>query len=524
MIGNHPFAKSEKQFLVGSLLLLLLGFFYHLGIYPLFLEEPRRGIIAMEMIFQQNYWVPTQAGDLYFRKPPVYNWVLIGAYKLFGAYSELATRFFSVLSHLALSWLTFVLVRKETNLMMGILVAFSLLVAADILVYFSTLGEIDLFYALITACSIFAIYYFGKRRRLWVLFLIVYTLTAIGFLTKGLTSLPFTAITLLLYFIHKKQFRLLLTVPHFIGIALFLTIIGGYFYQYHQYADALPWWPVLFSESANKTVGGGLVKWLTHLIVFPLDTIKNVLPAGFFIVLVFKKDLKAMLRKNPFVWFCALVFVFNFPVYWLAAGGKSRYIYALFPFLIIPLVYLGLLNNPKNWSKLLRVFAIIMLSVLTAAIPGLFFIPVLASVPDKPVLFVILLVLALTLWFYLFKQKVRPYLILIGAFVMLKLVCSAVVPATRQLDSDASKNKQTGLEIAQLTDGAPLYRLGDIWLPLTIVFYLERERKQVLYQKEQFQKGFFFCYEKDLPTDLAYKIHKEFVFGETTVCLIELTN
>lgn len=522
MIGEQPFAKSEKQFLIGCFLLLLFAFFYQLGIYPLFLEEPRRGIIAMEMIFQDNYWVPTQTGDLYFRKPPVYNWVLIGAYKIFGGYSEFATRFFSVLSHLVLSGITFVLVKKYLGQMAAIWVAMSLLVSADILIYFSTLGEIDLFYALVTASSIFAVYHFGEKRKLWPLFLLVYILTAIGFLTKGLTSLPFTAITLLAYFIHKKEFRKLLSLQHFAGIAMFIGLVGGYFYQYSQFEDVSGWWATLFSESADKATGGGFVKFVEHFITFPLETVKNILPAGLLVPLLFRGDLKSKLKSNGFVWFCTLVVVFNFPVYWLSVEAKSRYIYPLFPFLITPLVYLAVDNKKIIWSRVLKTLAIIMLAIVTLAAPGLFFIKTLDSVPHKPILFAALLAMALTLWFFLLRKRVRPFLIVLSLSIIVKLTFSAIVPITRKNDTGAAEDKQLGIEIAQLTDNKPLYRLGDVRMSLTIVFYVEREREEVLYQKDSFEKGFFFCYPKDLPEDLEFRKHKEFAYWSEPIYLIEI--
>lgn len=522
MIGERPFAKTELHFLAGCLLLLLFGFFYQLGIYPLFLEEPRRGIIAMEMIFQNNYWVPTQTGDLYFRKPPVYNWVLIGAYKLFGTYSEFATRFFSVMSHLLLSWLTFVVVRKYLGQMMAILAAMSLLLSADILIYFSALGEIDLFYSLVTASSIFAIYYFGEKKKLWSLFVIVYILTAVGFLTKGLTSLPFTAISLLVYFIHKGDFRKLLSIQHFTGITVFLILTGGYFYQYSQYEDVSGWWTTLFSESADKATGGGMVKFLNHLLAFPLETVKNILPAGLLVPLLFRKDLKSVLKSNPFVWFCALIVVFNFPVYWLSIEAKSRYIYPLFPFLVVPLVFLAMENKKPIWSKVLRIMAIVMLSIVTVAIPGLFFIDLLDSVPNKPVLFVVLLSIVLVIWFFFLKKKVRPFLIVLSLSIMVKLTFSAIVPVTRQQDSGAAEDKQLGLEIADLTEGQALYRYGDVRMSLTIVFYVEREREAVLYQRSSYEKGFYFCYTKDLPENHSFVEHKKFAYWGEPIHLIEV--
>lgn len=522
MINEHPLIKPEKHLITGALLLLIFSFFYQLGIYPLFLEEPRRGLIALEMMFQDNLWVPTQTGDLYFRKPPVYNWVLIASYKLFGEYSEFATRFFSVFSHLVLSLVTYLFTRKYLGNLTAVLASMSLLVAADILIYFSTLGEIDLFYALVTAIPIFATYHYGERKEHWKLFLIVYLFTAIGFLTKGLTSLPYTAITLLVYFIYTKRFKELLRLPHFGGIGLFVALVGGYFYAYSQYQDVSGWWTTLFSESADKATNGGIVKWLNHLVSFPVDTLKNILPAGLLVPLLFRKGAFGILRKNQFVWYCVLVFAFNFLVYWFSTEAKSRYIYPLFPFLLIPLIHLALNVDSKGWKKAMRVMAYVFIA-LFALVPIVGFLSnELEVVSNLNTILIIVFLLVLVLWYMFLVKKVRPYLIVLAVMVVLKFGFSSIVPVTRALDTGAAEDRTLGYEIVELTKGQPLHRYGDLRMSLTIVFYVEAGREEAIYQKSDFEPGFYFCHAEDFPKHLDYIQHKEFAYWGEPIFLIEV--
>lgn len=522
MISKHPLIRSEKQLITGCLVLLIFAFFYQLGIYPLFLEEPRRGLIALEMIFQDNLWVPTQTGDLYFRKPPVYNWLLIASYKLFGGYTEFATRFFSVFSHLLLSLLTFLFARKYLGHLSAVFAAMSLLVCADILVSFSTLGEIDLFYALLTAIPIFATYHYGEKGKYWMLFLVVYFFTAFGFLTKGLTSLPYTAITLLVYFIHKRQFKQLLRIPHFAGISLFVVIVGGYFYMYSQYQDVSEWWTTLFSESADKATSGGLAGWFYHLVSFPLDTIKNLLPVGLMIPLLFRKGVVTKLKENRLVWYCVLVVVFNFLIYWFSTEARSRYIYPLFPFMIIPLIYLALQTSAKLCSNVLKVISVVLIGLFILLPIGGFFSGELEIVPNVNFIWAAILVLSLVLGYLYLKQKARPYLLIIGVMVVLKFGFSAIVPVTRALDTGAAEDRILGYEIAELTKGQPLHRYGDVRMSLTIVFYVEAAREKVLYQVDDMTSGFYFCYTQDLPDDRGYEVIKEFSYWEEPIFLIYL--
>ena len=191
LIKEGDFNRNERWMLAGMLVLLLCALFVNLGIYPLYLEEPRRGLIALEMMFQDNLWVPTQTGDLYYRKPPFYNWLIILSYQIFGGYSEFATRLVSVLSALVTGVVIYRFFKFRLGKRLAVYAALSYVTCVDILFYFSMIGEIDLFYALVTFLVFVSIYHFGKLEQYWPLFLFAYLLTAIGFLTKGLTSLPF---------------------------------------------------------------------------------------------------------------------------------------------------------------------------------------------------------------------------------------------------------------------------------------------------------------------------------------------
>ena len=521
MSRQDHFSKSEKNYLWFFLGLLIFAFFYQLGIYPLFLEEPRRGLIALEMMYRDNIWVPTQTGDLYFRKPPFYNWLLILAYKTFGV-TEFATRFFSVLSHLALGGFTYYFIRKHLGQFHAVVIAFSYLVVADILIYFSALGEIDLFYALITGASLMLIFHFGEQQKFYALFISVYILTAIGFLTKGLSSLPYTAISLLVYFIWTKEFKRLFSVGHITGILVFAVILLGYFYQFSRYEAVTAWWTTLYTESAEKATGGGLFAWLNHFVSFPLDTLKNLLPATFFLPLLFVKQGFSNLKSNRLIWYSVLIFSFNMLIYWLSTEGRSRYIYPLFPLACIVLVY-AYLKSTSTWKeKYLSVVAYSLLGILIIGFGAIPFIKSLESVDHLPLISIIGIGLLLLLIYCQWKQQVRPYLIILGLFCVLRLGFSCIAPQTREKTTGAAEDKALGIELAEITAGSPLHRLGDVRMSLTIVFYLERERGEVLYQTDSFESGYYFCYSDDLPA-ADFEIVKVFDYHGEPIYLIQLT-
>lgn len=49
------------------------------------MEEPRRGLITLEMMYNENPIVPTQMGEYYYKKPPGFNWAMMIFYKILGS-------------------------------------------------------------------------------------------------------------------------------------------------------------------------------------------------------------------------------------------------------------------------------------------------------------------------------------------------------------------------------------------------------------------------------------------------------
>ena len=521
LIKEGNFNQNERLVLVGLLILLLFTLFFNLGIYPLYLEEPRRGLIALEMMFQDNFWVPTQTGDLYYRKPPFYNWLIILSYKAFGGYSEFATRFISVLSALFTSAVIYQFFKEKIGDRLAVYSALSYVACLDILFYFSLIGEIDLFYALVTFLVFTSIYHFGVQERYWQLFFIAYLLTAVGFLTKGLTSLPFLAISLLVFFIYEKKFKIIFSIQHLLSILFFIGLLGGYFYMYSLYEDPSGWYTTLFSESADKALGGGFLALIEHVLLFPLITLANLLPVTFFIPVLLTKKARKALLSNRLMVFLMLLFLANFMVYWFSAEAKSRYLYPLFPLVIVLLLY-STHKADVTWLKnYIKGVTLFLLSVATLVFPAMFFVKELEVVDHLLAIAIGLEVLVVLLWWLFFKKKVDSYLVILGVLLVLRLGYSFTVPVTRQKTTGAAEDKALGLRIAEITKGQPLYRLGDVRMSLTIVYYLEAEREAVLYQTDELAEGYYFVYANGLP-DSGYNLIEEFDYHDEPIYLIRL--
>jgi 4-amino-4-deoxy-L-arabinose transferase-like glycosyltransferase len=99
----------------GSLLLFLViiaAYLYGLGHLPLVgPDEPRYAQIAREMLLRNDLITPTLGGHLWFEKPALLYWMMMGSFKLFGV-SEWSTRFPSALSGILTIAAVFLVARK----------------------------------------------------------------------------------------------------------------------------------------------------------------------------------------------------------------------------------------------------------------------------------------------------------------------------------------------------------------------------------------------------------------------------
>jgi len=502
MALSESISKQEKVFIFVIIALAVFGYFYNLGISPFLLEEPRRGLIAFEMILNDNYWVPTVMGDYYYKKPPVFNWLIVLSYKVFG-YHEIAQRVVSILSHFGLSIIIYLFVKNRGGIRIAIFSALGYALGVEFLFYYSLLGEIDLFYAFVTSSSIFAIIHFGDKKQYWSLFIIVYCLTAMGFLTKGITSLPYTAISLLVYFIHKKEFKVLLGIKHVTGIILLFFLLGGFFWKYSQYAPVEEWANTLFSESADKATDGGLIEFIKHFLSFPFVALAIVFPATVFLIPWIKGKRYRKFKESPLAYLCLLIFAFNFLIYWVSIGAQTRYIYPLLPFLIIFLTAAPGESSEREGS--IRVVTQSVYGITLIALIGVFFVPNLDSVKNLNASIAVLMLATLSLGFLYKRLKLNNYLVILMCLVILKIGFSSIMPVVRAYDSGSAADKRRALKMAELTKGESIYRYNGIIIDLKSSFYIERDKQELLLSDNSFEKEYYLIRESDLPSNFAYE-------------------
>ncbi len=496
---------QESFLVITCFILLIISFFINLGTQPLYLEEPRRAIIALEMLFKNNLIVPTELGEFYYNKPPLWNWMIILSFKIFGNYSEFAVRFFSVLSLLFMGLMLFLAGKKFVSARFGIYSSLLLLISFDLYFYYSNLGEIDLFYSLITFSSFLVLFIFYENKRFLLLFLSFYFLCALGFLTKGLPTIAFAGISLFAFFIYYREFRRLFSWQHLAGIIIFTGITGGYFFLYSRHNDVKLYLSELFLQASGRTTGAATDRgYIEHFLLFPLETLKSILPGTILIVYMFRKKFRATVRENKFIETCMLLFSANILLYWLSPGTRQRYIYMLLPLIISVITYFWLKYRKKN--KFVDLFvdysmglSIAFLIIFTFSLPIL---PVFNNLEHMLLLSVILLlILGRLLYGFLRNEKLRLISFILGVIILRFIYNFTVIPI-RANSSDAQTYKDNALHINELTAGHPLFIYKNTICPKNYVYYLERERQQVLERKNVLSENEYYI------TDTIYKVDK----------------
>ena len=76
-------AKLETRFLIVSLVLVAINLLGFNHLLELMAEEPRRSIIAIEMLKSGDFAIPHIYGEIYYNKPPLYNWLIAGSMAIF---------------------------------------------------------------------------------------------------------------------------------------------------------------------------------------------------------------------------------------------------------------------------------------------------------------------------------------------------------------------------------------------------------------------------------------------------------
>lgn len=461
-------------FLVLALILFFPAYLINLGDQPIIEDEAIRSIVAFEMFKSGDYVTPTIGGAEYLRKPPLYNWFIAGSFALFGNYSETAIRFPMILSLFLFALTIFLIVRRELGTRPGVINALIYLTLGRIILYESLHGLIDITFSWVTYLMFMCSYILFRKQRYLQLFIIAYLLTAVAWMMKGLPSLVFLGITLLVLFISNRKFKLLFSWKHFLAIFIFILLTGSYYLVYFSMNEISP--EELFGTLLGQTTRRTVVRfgwWVTlqHIFTFPFEMLYHFLPWSLLTLLLFAKGAIKRIWSHPFLRYNILVLLFNIIPYWTSPEVHPRYILMLVPLYFTVLSWLFLESRKEGhlMAKLTEyIFGAFLLIAVAAPWASLF----VESMKGMPLILVSSIVLSgvMAMICVLYRKYIRMRLFwfAIGVLV-LRIGFDLMVLPTRQDNSREVLAKESAYQLADLTKGKPLY---SYWNPeFTPTFY-----------------------------------------------------
>ncbi|MCB0568335.1 MAG: glycosyltransferase family 39 protein [Phaeodactylibacter sp.] len=519
-----PLARDIKRLYWLASFLVFISLFVNLGKQPVYLEEPRRAMIAMEMEENGNFIVPMQLGEYYYAKPPLFNWVVWASSRLTGGYNGWALRLPTALSLIGASLLLFLLGRRYVNEEFAWLGALLYPTCAGLYFYFSLLGEIDLFYALLTLGSFAALFHFQQKGQYLLMFTVSYALAGLGTLAKGLPSLLFLGLSVLAWLWYTSEWKRLFSLAHLAGIFAFGAIVGGYMLAYHQYNDIGVYLRALFSESSERTAAEhGLLDFLKHLLTFPLETLKDLPPGLFLLVFALRPGLWSLLKRNPYLAFAGLILLVNYLPYWLSPGARQRYIYMLYPFIFLIGAYAYQhRDDAPGWQpRTFRILSGVVIALVGLGSLALNFVPGLDFLPYRlPLSLLSFTLLALAFFYYLRRPRWSLPLLIIAAAIG-RLIFGLTVLPQRAHQSAAQKDIQVARDIAHIVDGSPLYIYADGRISFSTIFHLNLIRGRTLHRSCEMTPGAYYLYrQKELPE--GYPVLMDIPYEDTLYVLTRL--
>ena len=450
--------KREKWIIAILLFFAIVAHFINLGLMPLMGDEGLRALVSFEMMQRENYIVPTNWGDFYYRKPPLYNWILIGFFKIFNSYSMLVMRLPSVIPLFILAGCTWFVSRRHIGDKAAILAGFAFLLSGRLLTRDSMLGHIDIFYSLVTFIGFYSVFFFQKRKSYWLLFLISYLLAAMGVLMKGLPSFLFQGFTIVLWFVYQKEWKRLFSLAHFTGILLFLLVVVGYFYAYSQYNSLEVYFDELYGQAAMRTVvDKPWYEGVLNIFTFPFENIGHLFPSSLLVLFAIRKGIFRRWMGSEFTAFTLLVLAVNVVPYWLSPGYYPRYLFMLYPLVMILLgdAYFSFVEQ-QNWRH--KTWQGIFLGlgfVVTIAPAAAFVVPEVRALPNALVYAPILILIGAGLIYLWMRFKQERLWWSLAFVVLFRLGFDVFVLPYRYYVEDNLENhkKEMSQNILDIADG-----------------------------------------------------------------------
>ncbi|HMM10681.1 MAG TPA: hypothetical protein PKE03_01110 [Bacteroidales bacterium] len=454
--------NTEKMLVALIMLCITPAFFLYLGLQPFIPDEAIRALVAQEMIHSGDYITPTLGGDAYLKKPPLYNWFIVMSFQLSGRQNEFFMRLPMLIFLFLFTFSIFKLLQKERGRKQALLVALLFLTNGRILFYESLHGLIDTAFSWLVFLLFILSYQLMQRRQYLYMYLVSYGLMALGYLMKGLPSLVFIGITMLVLHAMHRKLKMLFSWQHLIGIAFMALILGSYYLAYFSRNPIAPGevFSVLLGETTRRTaLRFGWWAMVKNIFVFPFNMFYHFLPWSILVIPMLNKKVIRALWNDHFMRYCALIILFNIIPYWLSPEVHPRYVLMFVPLYLT--MAISVYYTPDQHTAVLtkwieRVFGIVLILASILVWTPVFIEPTRNF--DHILLISLSLFVALalvTLAYYRLNQY--RLLLLVLAMLIVRIGLNLTVLPARALLATSFESRRLAQQTAALTQGSPLY-------------------------------------------------------------------
>ncbi|MAX79179.1 MAG: hypothetical protein CL843_03280 [Crocinitomicaceae bacterium] len=519
---NEKLKYNDFPLYLLAIALLIPSLFIGLGYMPLMSDEGIRALVAIEMDFEGNYFTPTINGVNYYNKPPLYNWLILSFFNFFDSHSLYVFRLANVFMGLLYGGVIYLFSRKIFDPKNAILTALLFLTCGRVLFNDFYLGLIALTQALVLFFNFYVIYEGYRKQRYLLLFTISYLLIALAFLMKGFQGVAAQAVTLLVFFSWKKDFKRLFSWQHIVGMLLFIGVISAYMYTYYTVnpESFLYYVSTLWNQSEQRTfMNYSWVDNAVHFISYPVKVLYEVLPYGFMFLLLIRKDLIAKIKENNIIVFAVLMFIANNVVYMLSPYWHARYIFFLLPLLFVVFVYFYNEWHSGN-PKLVRFVNQLWFWLAAIALLVLLVFPLTPYAEGVKNTFWVCYGLALPVAGILWTMRKMPQsnLILFVIVVIIgKYASDFVFVKVYSHNIKEYRHRDLAIKVGQMTHGKPLYLFKSFPISEDVSFYISRERKEVLAREHTLYDTTSYYImssaQNKLVNDLALQYERKFMFN-----------
>jgi len=473
---------KEKLAIALCIILIVPALLINLGLLALIEDEAIRGLVALEMWYSGDYIAPTINATPYYNKPPLFNWIILLSYTVFGNADEFSLRFPTALSTLLYGVCIYTIYKKEMSKLAAISVTLLAITCGRIFFYDSFHGLIDMTFSMCMFSLMLGSYQLAKQKAWTKMFLFAYGLAAVGFLLKTLPAIVFLGMSLLLILAMEREFKRFFTLPHFVGIGLFIVIVGGYYFAYSLDHDIFALFSKMLTESTDRTVVKfGIGKTIAHIFSFPLEVFFHFLPWTVLCIYLFKFSFLKKLWTNEFLRMNLLLLVSNILLYWVSPQVYARYLLMFPPLIFGPLYYLHRLHQEDNTIhfRIVGGLLILLASGVSIGMFAVFFIDEIAFVPQlylKGATVSALMILAI----YLLMTAPKFRLLYIFLFVIIfRIGFDWFVLPHRNANDYSNVVRESSIQMGRKYIDKPIYA-QESGLFRGVSYYLTRETKRII--------------------------------------------